>query len=361
MTYTEQDKIKIPRVLLGILLLVKASGTPAQDYPPSPVIENIFIEDTREISFGDGDNFPMTWADDGRFYTMYCDGVGFDGAPLDQWISNGLSELMGAPPNIQGRNIPSPDIEFDGGGKKGRKASGLVCIDGVLYALVRNLTSDGTGTSLFWSTDKGVSWTEAEWNWPEIGLADWLNMGQDYSENKDGYAYFIAHDGNNAYKIYDGFLMGRVSVDSITEKNAYRYFAGWHGDKPLWSSKLSDRKPVFEAPGRCYRPNLVYNPGIKRYMLVTLPWNNNGDHERYLGIFDAPNPWGPWTIAAEKKDFAEARYHPRIPSKWISSDGLTFWYNFSVLSKIDGKSRYRFNLEKAVIKLRDIGMAITKW
>jgi hypothetical protein len=185
-------------------------------------------------------------------------------------------------------------------------------------------------------------------------------MGRDYSENKDGYAYFIAHDGNDAYQIYDGFMMGRVSVDSITEASAYQYFAGWDGDRPLWSRKLSDRKPVFEAPGRCYRPNLVYNPGIKRYMLVTLPWNHNADHERYLGIFDAPDPWGPWTIAAEKKDFTEARYHPRIPSKWISGDGLTFWYNFSVLSKADGKARYRFNLEKAVIKLRDIGMTSTQ-
>jgi hypothetical protein len=151
-------------------------------------------------------------------------------------------------------------------------------------------------------------------------------------------------------------MMGRVSVDSITDQRAYWYFAGWDGGHPCWSRKLSDRKPVFEAEGRCYRPNLVYNPGLKRYLLVTLPWNREWDYRRYLGIFDAPNPWGPWTIAAEKTDFTEARYHPRIPSKWISSDGLTFWYNFSVLSKIDGKARYRFNLEKAVIKLRKSGM-----
>lgn len=60
----------------------------------------------------------------------------------------------------------------------------------------------------------------------------------------------------------------------------------------------------------------------------------------------------PLTIAAEKTDFAEARYHPRIPSKWISDDDLTFWYNFSVLGRHD-KARYRFNLEKAIIKLQE--------
>ena len=84
---------------------------------------------------------------------------------------------------------------------------------------------------------------------------------------------------------------------------------------------------------------------------MTLPWERRGDYDRYLGIFDAPHPWGPWTTAAEKTDFDEARYHPRIPSKWISRDGLTFWYNFSVLAQGD-KERYRFNLEKAVIKLQ---------
>jgi hypothetical protein len=180
-------------------------------------------------------------------------------------------------------------------------------------------------------------------------------MGQDYTENKDGYAYFIAHAGNDAYEIYDFLIMAKVTIDSIREKNAYQYFAGWNGDIPLWSRKFSDREPVFEAPGRCYRPCIVYNPGIKRYLLLTIPWRSKGEFERYLGIFDAPNPWGPWTIAAEKTDFTEERYHPRIPSKWISTDGLTFGYNYSVLSKRLGKSRYKYNLDKAVVKLRDSG------
>ena len=346
-----KDKTRILQTLFGMILLLRVSSTWAQDYPPSPVIKDIMIEDTREISFGNGDNFPITWADDGKLYIMYCDGVGFDDIPRNQWTSNGFAELVGTPPNIEGKNIPSPDIEFKGAGPKGRKASGLICIKGVLYALVRNLTTQGTGTSLFWSTDKGASWVESQWNWPEIGLADWLNMGQNYSENKDGYAYFIAHNGSDAYKIYDNFLMARVPVDSITHKSAYEYFAGWDAGQPLWTDKFAGRKPVFEAIGKCYRPNLVYNPGIKRYMLVTLPWKKDGNYDRYLGIFDAPNPWGPWTIATEKTDFSESRYHPRIPSKWISGDGLVFWYNFSVLQKRD-ESRYKFNLEKATIKLR---------
>jgi hypothetical protein len=350
---TNSSAFKIILALAGIFM-AGIGSTMAQDYPPSPVIERIIIENKRMISFGDGDNFPVTWADDGKLYTMYCDGAGFDDIPIDQWKSNGFAELICTPFAIKGKNIPSPDIEFDGSGRSGRKASGLVCIKGVLYSLVRNLNTDGTGMSLFWSADKGKTWTEAEWGWPEIGLADWLNMGQDYTENRDGYAYFIAHAGNDAYEIYDGFIMARVRIDSILDKNAYWYFSGWNGGTPAWSPNFSDRKPVFEAPGRCYRPCIVYNPGINRYLLFTIPWRSKGEFfERYIGIFDAPNPWGPWTIADEITDFTEERYHPRVPSKWISSDGLSFGFNYSVLSKNLGKSRYRYNLEEAHIILRD--------
>jgi hypothetical protein len=155
--------IKIILALPGIYM-VSTHSTLAQNYPPSPVIEDIIIEDKCEISFGDGDNFPVTWADDGKLYTLYCDGVGFDDIPLDQNISNGFAELICTPFTIGGKNIPSPDIEFDGSGRSGRKASGLVCIKGVLYSLVRNLNTDGTGMSLFWSADKGVTWIEAEWS-----------------------------------------------------------------------------------------------------------------------------------------------------------------------------------------------------
>ena len=117
-------KTRTPRNLLAVIALAWAPSAFAQDYPRSPVIADIVIEETRDISFGDGDNFPMTWADDGKLYTMYCDGVGFRNAPINQWIKNGFAKLIGMPPEVQGRNIRSPDLEFKGGGRKGHKAWG---------------------------------------------------------------------------------------------------------------------------------------------------------------------------------------------------------------------------------------------
>lgn len=48
------------------------------NHPPSAAIRNLIIHPER-ISIGDGDNWPITWADDGYQYTVYCDGKGFGG------------------------------------------------------------------------------------------------------------------------------------------------------------------------------------------------------------------------------------------------------------------------------------------
>ena len=56
----------------------KPQGASRPPYPPSIVIKNLTI-DSERISVGNGDNWPITWADNGRQYTVYCDGKGFGG------------------------------------------------------------------------------------------------------------------------------------------------------------------------------------------------------------------------------------------------------------------------------------------
>ncbi len=74
-------------------------------YPPSPVIKGLIIDPGRQ-SAGNGDNWPITWADDDAQYTVYCDGKGFGGGSGDGSMS--LARITGSPPNIQGENIVSP-------------------------------------------------------------------------------------------------------------------------------------------------------------------------------------------------------------------------------------------------------------
>ena len=129
---------------------VGASST--SNYPPSATIKNLIIHPER-TSIGNGDNWPITWAGDGHHYTVYCDGEGFGGGSGKGSMS--LARIIGEPPDFSGENLTSPTGHKEGGGPEGRKASGLLMVEGVLYMWVRNLKSDGTGASLSWSDDRG--------------------------------------------------------------------------------------------------------------------------------------------------------------------------------------------------------------
>ena len=66
------------RNVAALGLAVLAGPLLAQQNPPSEVITSLTIHPER-ISIGNGDNWPITWADDGSQYTVYCDGEGFGG------------------------------------------------------------------------------------------------------------------------------------------------------------------------------------------------------------------------------------------------------------------------------------------
>ena len=91
---------------------------------------------------------------------------------------------------------------------------------------------------------------------------------------------------------------------------------------------------MFTYTANCRRSDVVYNPGIRRYLL-TLAYNAAGD----WGIFDAPEPWGPWTVVFHNDTSKSAAgtdawevpgtHGYRLPAKWISPDGLTMSLIFS--------------------------------
>jgi hypothetical protein len=327
---------------------VPPQASTMESYPPSPVLKNLTIEPERQ-SIGDGDNWPITWADDGDLYTVYCDGKGFGGGSGQGSMS--LAKIAGTPPGHTGENIASATGHRVGGGHGGRKASGLLMVNGVLYMWVRNLATNGTGSSLAWSSDHAKTWTWAEWSIPEIGYPVWLNAGRNYEAAQDDYAYLYSPDTPSAYQTADHMLLARVQKDRMTQNEHYQFFAGVDAAaKPRWSVRFEDRKPVFSSPGHCYRPEVVYHPGLKRYLLCTATSGSPewcGSAEKSLGIFDAPTPWGPWTVVKEIPGWGgeENRFQPRIPAKWISPDGLSFWLLYSCFPK----GPYQFNLQKCTL------------
>jgi CubicO group peptidase (beta-lactamase class C family) len=298
-------------------------------YPPSPVIQRIdwAPRDTILRLAKGSDNWPMTWADDDALYTAYGDGWGFE--PFaERKLSLGFARISGVPPAIRGENLRSATGEALGDGKQGRKASGLLCVNGILYLLTRNAGNSQIG----WSSDHGASWTWADWKFTEsFGCPTFLNFGKDYSGARDEYIYIYSPDRDNAYERADRFILARAPRTRLRDRDACEFFAKLDdGGQPKWTRNLGERGAVFSNRGACYRSSVTYNAGLKRYLWCQI---GSGSDTRYRGgfaIYDAPEPWGPWTTAFHTSSWDVGPGESSIiPAKWISDDGCTFQLVFS--------------------------------
>ena len=198
-----------------------AQGTPP--YPPSKIIRGVeWAPKSKIIRLAKGsDNWPLTWGGDGKLYTAYGDGRGFQ-PNVPRKLSLGLSVVSGDPPKIAGVNIRAKTAEQTGGGAGGKKASGILMIDGTLYMWVRNAKN----SQLAWSRDRGQSWTWADWKFTtSFGAPTFLNFGRDYSDARDGYVYIYSHDSDSAYKPADRMVLARVLKDKLKQKDALRVLA----------------------------------------------------------------------------------------------------------------------------------------
>jgi hypothetical protein len=218
--------------------------------------------------------------------------------------------------------------EQRGDGAEGKKVSGLLMVDGVLYLLARNAGN----SQLAWSADHGRTWTWSDWKFTDsFACPTFLNFGRNYAGARDDFVYVYSHDGNSAYRPADRMVLARVDRREIQRRESYEFFAGLDAaGQPTWTHSLDDRAAVFMYPGRCYRSTISYNAPLRRYLWCQiLP----GDDPRFaggLGIYDAPEPWGPWTTAffVETWDVGPGET-AGVPTKWIDADGLGLHLVFS--------------------------------
>jgi CubicO group peptidase (beta-lactamase class C family) len=302
----------------------------APPYPPSPVIKDILWAPKEEIirRASGSDNWPITWADDDNQYTAYGDGWGFE-PKTDKKLSLGFAKIAGSPPDFEGINVRTESGERIGQGNAGAKASGMLMVDGVLYMLVRN-----TGNSqLAWSTDYGKSWTWCDWKFTKsFGAPVFLNFGRNYAGAPDQLVYIYSHDSDSAYEPADRMVMARVPKSEIRNRSAYEFFKGLDSSgRPLWTENIDQRGAVFVNPGKCYRSQISYNTGLKRYLWSQTLYGPDDMRSRGgLGIFDAPQPWGPWTTVYYAQEWdAGPGETSSFPAKWISADGKTCYLLFS--------------------------------
>jgi len=354
--------------VLSLMFAWLAHGATAP-YPPSAVIQDIefdFDSFNRgaprdgEVPDGDiakgSDIWVVTWADDGELYTSWGDGVGFGAVDFNQQRVNkalmGVSRITGMPDSWQGVNILGGKHTESPGSMAHGKPRGIISIDGVLYlGIVEEDTFDKG--KMCRSTDRGLTWTTTggrpclasgdaerrnQWNWRSsrrcargVNACGFyaptapLQFGKDYQGARDRYVYFYNDDPPSA------LLLARVPVKHIMKRSRWQFFAGLdRAGQARWTFDVTKRKPVFSdvVNGVGWGTAAMYHPILRRYLLTTRPAVESGSA---WGLFDAPEPWGPWTTVKYFDSFRDAtwKFTYVFNQKWMSADGLSLGMIFS--------------------------------
>lgn len=311
-------------------------------YPRSHVIERVEFDFATHRRLAPGsDNWPTTWADDGNLYAAWGDGGGFGGTNSKGRVLLGVARISGDADSCQGKNVwggfePEHPAQFGG------KSYGILSVAGVLYMWVAPQPNPHLATSqVAYSKDHGRTWTLADWKFrfeEALTIPTFLNFGRDYAGARDGYVYsyhihpawgpgvatktkghtFDVHQPGRVY-------LTRVPKERILERDAYEFFTGRDSrGQPQWSANLAAKKPVFADPnGVGWNLSVSFNPGLRRYLLAT---EHTETHAGKFGLFDAPEPWGPWTTVAYDESWGAGHvevstFYWNFNQKWLSADG----------------------------------------
>ncbi len=374
---------------LAVLLSVRiGSSVPAArtfaegPYPSSPVIAEVVLDWSTHRRHAQGsDNFQLTWADDGHQYGAWGDGGGFGGTNSDGRVGLGFARIEGDWGIYRGFNVwggkdPESPARFDG------KSWGTICVDGVLYSWI---IPDGPDTGgprdhyayieLARSADHGASWTKAPWRWrreDNLLIPTFLVHSKDNVAARDDYIYSYFIRPQNIDVTQSAFGLGvhkpgvlflaRVHRSRIFDgRDAYEWFTGIRDGKPTWGA-LREKRPVFENPdGTGWCVSASYNPGLRRYLLAT---EHSVSHAGVMSLFDAPEPWGPWTTVkywttserfgqrrpGSNLEWADNVFFFSFAPKWFSADGRDFTLVFT--GGGGGRNNDSFNTVRGSFSLR---------
>ena len=123
----------------------------------------------------------------------------------------------------------------------------------------------------------------------------------------------------------------------VADRAAWEFLEAVDGGKPVWTADVKRRGGVFAHTDGCLRSAMTYSPGLGRYLWWQQVPQPKGHKDRGdtrfaggFGVYDAPEPWGPWTTAyfTPRWDVGPGE-HGDFPAKWMSPDGRTLHLVFS--------------------------------
>jgi len=292
-----------------------------------------------------GDTYPMTWAADGEIYAS-C------GDPLWGETHDGLDveKFTGGPEDYRITKVDHMNA-YRGWGGGGPKPSGMICVDGVLYLAFQNMngmnrapfsqkSQPGSDAAIVHTTPRLVNFVPSFGNFYGkpmfpgyfFGGPAFVNFGRNNENARDDYVYAVSGDqwdnGSN-------LRLGRVPKEHITEANMWEFVSAYKpSGEPVWSHDLAAAVPVLSRHKHISLPEMTYMAGVNRYILLTWALHSdfNPDEGSMLFIYEAPEPWGPFSLV-HTEDFWEFKefcpYCSRLPLKWVEPDGVTCWLQFS--------------------------------
>jgi Domain of unknown function (DUF4185)/Secretion system C-terminal sorting domain len=335
-------------IIFLILLFPLINFAQSSPYPNSDYITGITYNWTTYIRLAPGsDNWPVTWADDDNQYSAWGDGGGFGGTNDIGRVSLGVARIEGTSSTYTGYNVwggyhaENPDTVSG-------KSRGIICIGGVLFMWVGpgSLPVEFNESRLYTSTDHGATWVKnTSWAFfksDSIIMPCFLQFGKNFANARDNYTYIYApRYVNDVSQIPGKIDLMRVPKTQIMIRASYEFFNGFDpSGNPKWTSDLKLRLPVFEdanGVGGGLGVSVMYNPGLNRYILIVEHGTSSSGN---IGMFEAPEPWGPWkTIAYESKfgngHVTDSTFYWNISPKWLSSDGKNFVLIFSGVKSLD--------------------------
>jgi hypothetical protein len=321
-----------------------------------------------------GDTFPMTWADDDQIYTSAGDpnwGNKWDGLDIERF--------SGMPPHYDITRV-NLMADYRGSGGGGPKPTGMICVNGVLYLAFQNLlgrkppvygtkSQHGSDATIISSRDHGLTWSPARadiktpmFPGDAFGGPAFVNVGHDNAGAPDKYVYAVSTDQwDNGSKL----RVGRVEASKIEDASAWQWISGFKNDnQPRWSHSLGLATSVLSDDRRISAPEMVYIAAARRYVLLT--WRLHVDFSPNDGteliIYDAPHPWGPFTLVHREVMWESQEmnpYCPRIPLKWLTVKGneIDGWMQFSG-SWRKTSTEYRSHVREFRFKIAQAATAI---
>ncbi len=310
-------------------------------YPQSSVITGVTWNygSKQQLAHG-SDMWPITWGSDGNLYSIWGDGGGFSGSNSNGRVSTGIARISGTPPNLTTANINGGVNSLSTptwACSSCAKSDAILSIGGTLYAWIGFQRGSPEIHKMMWSTDFGKTWHYSSWSipmssHPVVRYGSFLNFGKDYQGARDNYVYIYSSPPNNNTDLW----LIRVPKDQLLTPSAYQVFTGTNTQGiPLWSTNTSAAKAIFTDPKGASWQQESYDPYLHRYLLATVHGGNtlSGGDFGYgdWGMFDAPNPWGPWTTVTYMTNWQNTypKFSFKIPQKWMNPNGKNFTMVYS--------------------------------